>query len=90
MCSDTEDRNRCHAEKNEDAMPISNCQPIRLLQIIDIYSQFHILNDKQCRSRSVGFLFVCLFGVEVLWPSQLIRVRSSMVSLPIHTSSEKA
>ena len=33
------------------------------------------------------FLFVC---VEVLWPSQLNRVMSSMVSLPNHTFTGQA
>ena len=40
---------------NKDATPTSNFQPIRLLDpgfLIEI----HIFNDKQCRSKSVGFL----------------------------------
>ena len=36
-----------------DAMPTSNFHPIRVLDLDCCYK--FILNDKQCRSRSVGF-----------------------------------
>ena len=37
-------------------MPTFNCQPINLLDPVCLIRliQIHILNDKQCRSRSVG------------------------------------
>ena len=60
--------NSCHAEWIEMPCPL-NFQPIRLLHL-GCWYKLHILNGKQCRSRSVGF-----FRSQLIWIYTVFKAR---------------
>ena len=57
----------------------NTCLTLQIMKLNKVPSRAHIFLASATAS---SYLFVC---VEILWPSQPIRVMSSVVSLPNHT-----